>query len=133
MSSRHSHARAEQVWIVERGEGASARRRRDGRACPGDIVRTPVGDIHGVEDTGRDPLVYLSITTPAEDSRGGYIVRWWGKSVRGGYRVDVAANGPLRGEQQFGRFRSEAEVNREASPAASAENDPKRTLGSALA
>ncbi len=68
VSSRHSHARAEQIWIVEAGEGALLL--AGGEQAPlktGDIVRTPAGDTHGVENTGREPLVYLAITTPPED------------------------------------------------------------------
>ena len=30
----------------------------------GDVVRTPPGDVHGVENTGRGPFVYLAITSP---------------------------------------------------------------------
>jgi len=68
VSTRHSHARAEQIWIVEHGEGALllvGSERAPLKA--GDIVRTPAGDIHGVENTGAGPLVYLAITTPPED------------------------------------------------------------------
>ncbi|HZT24852.1 MAG TPA: cupin domain-containing protein [Pseudolabrys sp.] len=73
VSSRHSHAHAEQIWIVEAGEGALLL--AGGQETPlavGDIVRTPAGDIHGVANTGEEPLVYLAITTPPEDFTGRY-------------------------------------------------------------
>jgi len=73
VSSRHAHAQAEQIWIVEAGEGALL---LDGGArealAAGDIVRTPAGDIHGVANTGAELLVYLAITTPPEDFSGRY-------------------------------------------------------------
>jgi len=73
VSSRHNHARAEQIWIIERGEGALLLAGGETAAlAAGDIVRTPAGDIHGVENTGREPLVYLAITTPPEDFTARY-------------------------------------------------------------
>jgi len=68
VSSRHSHSRAEQIWIVERGSGALLLA-GGGQSVlhAGDIIRTPAGETHGVENTGREPLVYLAITTPPED------------------------------------------------------------------
>ena len=68
VSTRHSHARAEQIWIVEAGEGAlllAGSERAPFKA--GDIVRTSAGDTHGIENTGRELLVYLAIITPPED------------------------------------------------------------------
>jgi quercetin dioxygenase-like cupin family protein len=49
VSTLHAHARAEQIWLVERGAGTLL---MDGGAeakiNAGDIVRTPAGDAHGV-------------------------------------------------------------------------------------
>jgi quercetin dioxygenase-like cupin family protein len=73
VSPRHSHARAEQTWIVE--QGTATLLLADGRTeqlAAGDVIRTPHGDIHGVENTGTEPLVYLTITTPPEDMTGFY-------------------------------------------------------------
>ena len=68
VSTRHSHAHAEQIWIVERGEGALLLAGSGEAAlAAGDIIRTPPGDTHGVENTGREPFVYLAITSPPED------------------------------------------------------------------
>ncbi len=38
----------------------------------GDIILTPPGETHGVENTGNEPLVYLAITTPPEDFTPAY-------------------------------------------------------------
>ena len=68
LSKRHVHERSEQTWIVERGEGTlllAGERTEPLRA--GDIIRTPAGDVHGVENTGSEPLVYLAVTTPPQD------------------------------------------------------------------
>ena len=68
LSKRHVHERAEQTWIVEQGEGILLL--ADERTEPlraGDIIRTPAGSVHGVENTGPKPLVYLAVTTPPQD------------------------------------------------------------------
>jgi mannose-6-phosphate isomerase-like protein (cupin superfamily) len=68
VSTLHAHARAEQIWLIERGSGTLL---MDGgaemRIEAGDIVRTPAGDAHGVVNSGSEPLIYLAITTPPED------------------------------------------------------------------
>jgi mannose-6-phosphate isomerase-like protein (cupin superfamily) len=38
----------------------------------GDIVRTPVGEVHGPRNTGSRTFVYLEITTPPADFRAAY-------------------------------------------------------------
>jgi mannose-6-phosphate isomerase-like protein (cupin superfamily) len=73
VSERHAHVRSEQIWIVESGEGVLLL--GDGGAEPiraGDIVRTPAGDIHGVVNSGHEPLAYLAITTPPQDFSAAY-------------------------------------------------------------
>jgi mannose-6-phosphate isomerase-like protein (cupin superfamily) len=68
VSTLHTHARSEQIWLIERGTGTLL---MDGgleaTITAGDIVRTPVGDAHGVVNSGSEPLIYLAITTPPED------------------------------------------------------------------
>jgi quercetin dioxygenase-like cupin family protein len=70
---RHSHADAEQIWIVEEGSAelllADGERRTIGA---GHVVRTPAGEVHGVTNSGTAPFVYLAITTPPVDFRGAY-------------------------------------------------------------
>ena len=73
VSPVHRHEVAEQTWIVERG--AARLLTDDGPAGPlvaGDVVITPPGQSHGIENTGDEAFVYLTVTTPPEDMRGFY-------------------------------------------------------------
>ena len=73
LSKRHAHKNSEQIWIVERGEGLlllAGNRSEILRA--GDIVRTPAGEVHGVENTGSEPLTYLAVTTPPQNFSDAY-------------------------------------------------------------
>ena len=68
VSERHAHQRSEQIWIVERGEGLLLLGNEQTEALrAGDIVRTPANEIHGVANSGREPLVYLAVTTPPQN------------------------------------------------------------------
>ena len=68
ISPRHSHARSEQIWIVEEGSATLLLAGdRTEQLAAGDVIRTPCGDIHGVENTGQGSFVYLTITNPPED------------------------------------------------------------------
>ena len=68
VSERHAHQRSEQIWIVERGEGLLLLGNEQTEALrAGDIVRTPANEIHGVANSGKEPLVYLAVTTPPQD------------------------------------------------------------------
>jgi quercetin dioxygenase-like cupin family protein len=72
-SPRHSHVSAEQTWLIERGRATLLM--RDGRSdavAAGDVVITPPGEVHGVTNTGDEPFVYLSVTTPPEDFTNAY-------------------------------------------------------------
>jgi quercetin dioxygenase-like cupin family protein len=67
VSRRHTHPNSEQTWIVERG--AATLLLAGDRAEPvaaGDVIRTPAGEVHGVANTGPEPFVYLSVTTPPQ-------------------------------------------------------------------
>ena len=73
VSPVHRHDAAEQTWIVERG--AARLLTDDGatqRLAAGDVVITPPGQSHGIENTGHDVFVYLTVTTPPEDMTGFY-------------------------------------------------------------
>jgi len=73
VSERHSHERSEQIWIVERGEGELLLGNGRTEALrAGDIVGTPAGEIHGVVNSGKEPLVYLAVTTPPQDFSSAY-------------------------------------------------------------
>ena len=68
VSERHAHERSEQIWIVERGEGLLLLGNEQTEALrAGDIVRTPANEIHGVANSGKEPLVYLAVTTPPQN------------------------------------------------------------------
>ena len=73
ISPRHSHAASEQTWLIERGEATLLL--TDDQTEPlqaGDIIRTPPGDVHGVENTGDRPFVYLAVTAPPQDFTAAY-------------------------------------------------------------
>jgi mannose-6-phosphate isomerase-like protein (cupin superfamily) len=68
VSERHVHKGSEQIWIVERGEGILLLENEQTEALrAGDIVRTPAGELHGVANSGKEPLVYLAVTTPPQN------------------------------------------------------------------
>ena len=63
-----SHPASEQIWLIEQGGALLLMNggQTDGLRA-GDVVRTPAGTIHGVTNTGSEPFVYLSVTTPPQD------------------------------------------------------------------
>jgi len=69
VSTLHAHAKAEQIWLIERGVGTLLMDGGGAEAAveAGDIVRTPAGEAHGIVNSGSGPLVYLAITVPPED------------------------------------------------------------------
>jgi mannose-6-phosphate isomerase-like protein (cupin superfamily) len=70
---RHSHASSEQIWMIEHGEGMLLLAGGAARGiAAGDLVRTPAGETHGIENTGAEPLVYVAVTTPPLDFRYAY-------------------------------------------------------------
>jgi quercetin dioxygenase-like cupin family protein len=73
VSARHSHPNCEQIWIVERGRATLLMDRdQTDEVQAGDVVRTPAGSIHGVNNTGHEPFVYLAVTTPPQDFTPAY-------------------------------------------------------------
>ena len=69
-SQRHWRPKSEQTWIVE--QGSATLLLVDGKTeeiRAGDVVRTPAGEVHGVRNSGAEPFVYLTITTPPQISR----------------------------------------------------------------
>ncbi|GJD52163.1 hypothetical protein OPKNFCMD_4925 [Methylobacterium crusticola] len=76
LSERHSHPRSEQIWIVERGRATLLL--SDGKTKEvkqGDVIRTPPGATHGVENTTDGIFIYLTMTTPPENMSGFYSER----------------------------------------------------------
>ena len=73
ISARHSHPNSEQIWIVERGRATLLMDQdQTDEVQAGDVVRTPAGSIHGVNNTGHEPFVYLAVTTPPQDFTPAY-------------------------------------------------------------
>ena len=73
VSPSHVHAVSEQVWIIEKGSatlildnGATA------KIEAGQVVRTPAGASHGINNTSSEEFCYLSITTPPENFSSHY-------------------------------------------------------------
>ena len=77
----HRHASSEQIWVALAGRGtlllAEAERRP---FAAGDVVRFADGDLHGFENTGSEPFVYLSVTAPPLNFRAAYAAAWSGGS-----------------------------------------------------
>ena len=62
---RHAHPASEQTWVVE--QGTATLLLADGETASvtaGDVIRTPPGETHGLTNTGSEPFVYLTATTP---------------------------------------------------------------------
>jgi quercetin dioxygenase-like cupin family protein len=73
ISPRHAHEAAEQTWLIECGEATLLMDQdRSQSLRAGDVVRTPPGDVHGIENTGDGPFVYLAITSPPQDFTAAY-------------------------------------------------------------
>ena len=73
ISARHSHPNSEQIWIVERGCATLLMDHdQTNEVQAGDVVRTPAGSIHGVNNTGHEQFVYLAVTTPPQDFTPAY-------------------------------------------------------------
>ncbi|MFY0614705.1 MAG: cupin domain-containing protein [Hyphomicrobiaceae bacterium] len=70
---RHAHDGAEQIWLVEQGNGELLTADGGSEALSeGDVVRTPSGEIHGLKNTGSNDLIYVSVTTPPQDYSNAY-------------------------------------------------------------
>jgi mannose-6-phosphate isomerase-like protein (cupin superfamily) len=77
VSPRHRHETSEQVWVAISGAGILLL--GDERTLPiqaGDVVRFADGDIHGFRNTGSDPFVYISVTSPPINFRKAYERSW---------------------------------------------------------
>ena len=62
---RHKHDGSEQIWVAL--EGSATLLLGDGatRALnAGEVARFADGDVHGVDNTGGAPFVYLAVTAP---------------------------------------------------------------------
>jgi quercetin dioxygenase-like cupin family protein len=64
----HQHGTSEQIWLALSGEGTLLL--AEGKTAPikeGHVVRFADGDLHGFQNSGSAPFVYLSVTSPPID------------------------------------------------------------------
>lgn len=64
----HRHPNGQDTWTVLAGKG-DYYLNEAGMTAPivtGDIVIAPVGSVHGVVNDGDEPLVFISVVTPAD-------------------------------------------------------------------
>lgn len=65
---RHSHRNSEQIWIAVKGEGTLLLGGDTTQSLKaGAVARFADGDVHGVENTGNEPFIYVSVTSPPID------------------------------------------------------------------
>ncbi len=65
---RHAHSTSEQTWIALAGSGTLLLGDDRSRAfAAGEVARFADGDVHGFENTGAEPFIYLSVTSPPID------------------------------------------------------------------
>jgi quercetin dioxygenase-like cupin family protein len=62
---RHLHATSEQIWIAMEGTGRLLLAENEARAfSAGEVARFSEGEIHGFENDGSSPFVYIAVTSP---------------------------------------------------------------------
>ena len=62
---RHAHESSEQVWVALAGAGRlklADKQTREFKA--GEVARFAEGDVHGFENIGPEPFVYIAVTAP---------------------------------------------------------------------
>ncbi len=70
---RHFHESSEQIWIALSGAGRLLL--ADGRTHPfaaGNVARFADREMHGFENTGDDPFIYIAVTSPPIDFESAY-------------------------------------------------------------
>ena len=72
LAQAHRHARDNHLDRHTR-VGDHRSKMRAGGISAGDIIRTPPGETHGVENTGEEALIYLAVTTPPQDFSAAYV------------------------------------------------------------
>jgi mannose-6-phosphate isomerase-like protein (cupin superfamily) len=62
---RHAHENSEQIWIALAGSGILLLAGEDTRPFKaGQVARFADREVHGLDNTGVEPFVYLSVTAP---------------------------------------------------------------------
>ena len=62
--SLHEHAQNEQVYVIIRGRGLMTCGEEQEEVGPGTLVYVPPRTAHAIRNTGDEPLVYVSATSP---------------------------------------------------------------------
>jgi mannose-6-phosphate isomerase-like protein (cupin superfamily) len=67
----HNHA-SEQVYVITAGRGTMAVGDERQEVAGGDLVYVPPNIIHGIENSSKEVLTYISAATPAMDAEAAY-------------------------------------------------------------
>jgi mannose-6-phosphate isomerase-like protein (cupin superfamily) len=67
----HNHP-SEQVYVITAGRGTMAVGDERQEVAGGDLVYVPPNIIHGVENSSKEVLTYISAATPAMDAEAAY-------------------------------------------------------------
>ena len=59
--SLQKHARRSERWIVIAGRGVATVGKKKLPVSPGSYIEVPLGEIHRMENTGDDPLVFIEV------------------------------------------------------------------------
>lgn len=90
ISPRHEHTTSEQIWVALSGNATlllADNATEIFRA--GDVVRFADGDTHGVHNTGAEPFIYMSVTSPPIDFRQSYGEDWAENIARDRLQLNV--------------------------------------------
>lgn len=66
--SPHVHPNGQDTWTILNGEGQYYLE-QSGTTKPigkGDVVIAPIGSVHGVFNSGNEPLTFISVVSPAD-------------------------------------------------------------------
>lgn len=66
-SQQLHHHESEQAYIIIQGEGTMTVGSEDKVVSHGDVVYIPSNEMHGLKNTGKSLLVYISASTPSFD------------------------------------------------------------------
>jgi quercetin dioxygenase-like cupin family protein len=73
INAPHRHSSSEQVWIALAGRGTLLLdEERTESFAAGDVARFAEGDLHGLDNTGDTPFVYIAVTSPPIDFSASY-------------------------------------------------------------
>jgi mannose-6-phosphate isomerase-like protein (cupin superfamily) len=67
----HNHP-SEQVYVITAGRGTMAVGDERQEVAGGDLVYVPPNIIHGIENSSKEVLTYISAATPAMDAEAAY-------------------------------------------------------------